>query len=146
MLDFAASPDLGLICTSKSFGIATDKPGGINFSILGRDDDPSLGREEYIKWDKERLERVDIADRLKNQFPDLEVNLGGQTGLDISDNDKSQILTDFNSEDEIHFFGDMMLEGQNDYPLAKALKDMGGFPHHVKNWEDTRTRLFEFIV
>ena len=34
-----------------------------------------------------------------------------------------------------------MLEGQNDYPLAKALKDMGGYPHHVKNWEDTRTRL-----
>ena len=40
----------------------------------------------------------------------------------------------------------MMLEGQNDYPLAKALKEMGGFPHHVKNWEDTRTRLSEFMV
>ena len=25
-----------------------------------------------------------------------------------------------------------MLEGQNDYPLAKALKDMGGYPHYVK--------------
>ena len=35
MLDFAASPDLGLICISKSFGIATDKPVGINFSVLG---------------------------------------------------------------------------------------------------------------
>ena len=38
----------------------------------------------------------------------------------------------------------MMVEGQNDYPLAKALKDMGGYPHHVKDWEDTRTQLEEF--
>jgi len=39
-----------------------------------------------------------------------------------------------------------MLEGQNDYPLAKALKEMGGYPHPVKNWEDTRTRLSEFML
>ena len=76
----------------------------------------------------------------------LNIQIGGETGLDISDSDKSQILTDFNSEDEIHFFGDMMLEGQNDYPLAKALKNMGGYPHHVKGWEDTRTRLSEFML
>ena len=30
MLDFAASPDLGLICISKSSGIAIDKPVEIN--------------------------------------------------------------------------------------------------------------------
>ena len=40
----------------------------------------------------------------------------------------------------------MMEEGQNDYPLAKAVKEWGGYPHHVKDWEDTRTRLSEFIV
>ena len=33
------------------------RPGGVNFSILGRGKDPSDGRAEYIKWDKERLER-----------------------------------------------------------------------------------------
>ena len=60
------------------------RPGGVNFSILGRGKDASHGREEYIKWDKERLERVDIADRLKNQFPELEVQVGGQTGLDLA--------------------------------------------------------------
>ena len=103
-------------------------------------------REEYVKWDRNTGERILIADRLKNQFPDLNVQIGGQTGLDISDNDKSQILRDFNPKDEIHFFGDMMEEGQNDYPLAKAVKEWGGYPHHVKDWEDTRTRLSEFIV
>ena len=31
------------------------RPGGVNFSILGRDKNPFKGRAEYIKWDKERL-------------------------------------------------------------------------------------------
>ena len=122
------------------------RPGGINFSILGRGEDSMKYRKEYVKWDINTTERILMADRIKNEFPYLNIQIGGETGLDMSDSDKSQILTDFNSEDEIHFFGDMMLEGQNDYPLAKALKDMGGYPHHVKNWEDTRTRLSEFMV
>jgi len=122
------------------------RPGGINFSILGRGEDSMKYRKEYVKWDINTTERILMADRIKSEFPYLNIQIGGETGLDMSDSDKSQILTDFNSEDEIHFFGDMMLEGQNDYPLAKALKDMGGYPHHVKNWEDTRTRLSEFML
>ena len=117
------------------------RPGGINFSILGRGNDSMKHRDEYVKWDINTGERVLIADRTKSEFPDLNIQIGGQTGIDISDSDKSQILRDFNPEDEIHFYGDMMEEGQNDYPLAKALKEMGGYPHHVKNWEDTRTLL-----
>ena len=118
------------------------RPGGINFSILGRDKDPMLGREEYIKWDKERLEREDIADRLKNQFPELNVQIGGQTGLDISNKDKSQILRDFSKDDDIHFFGDMMQEGQNDYPLAMAIvNNMMGTAYSVEDWKETRTLL-----
>ena len=121
------------------------RPGGVNFSILGRDEDPMLGREEYIKWDKERLEREDIADRLKNQFPDLNVQIGGQTGLDISNKDKSQILRDFSSDDEIHFFGDMMEEGQNDYPLGKAVQEMGGYTHCVRDWKDTKVQINNIV-
>ncbi len=119
------------------------RPGGVNFSILGRDKDPMLGREEYIKWDKERLEREDIADRLRNQFPELTVALGGQTGVDIGPKgaDKSQILRDFRLGHEIHFFGDRMEKGGNDHSLGEAVKEMGGYPHHVKNWEETRTIL-----
>ena len=122
------------------------RPGGINFSILGRGEDSMKHRKEYVKWDINTTERILMADRIKNEFPYLNIQIGGETGLDMSDSDKSQILTDFNPEDEIYFFGDMMLEGQNDYPLAKALKEMGGYPHHVKNWEDTRTRLSEFML
>ena len=115
------------------------RPGGVNFSILGRDSDPMLGREEYIKWDKERLEREDIADRIRNQFSELTVALGGQTGVDIGPKraDKSQILRDFSEGDELHFFGDRMEEGGNDYSLAEAVKKRGGCAYKVNTYKDT---------
>ena len=121
------------------------RPGGINFSIIGRGENSMEHRKDYVKWDKERDERVLIADRIINQFPHLNIQIGGQTGLDISDNDKSQILKFFSPFDEIHFFGDMMKQGQNDYPLAEALREWGGYPHYVKNWEDTRTELRKYV-
>ena len=119
-----------------------ERPGGINFSILGRGEGVNLAdREEYVKWDRNTGERILIADRLKNQFPDLNVQIGGQTGLDISDNDKSQILRDFNPEDELVFFGDMMKEGQNDYPLAVAVDKVGGTNYTVNSWQETYKKL-----
>ena len=120
------------------------RPGGVNFSILGRGKDTLNGREEYVKWDKERLERVDIAERLKTQFPDLEVQVGGQTGLDLSPkgSNKSQILRDFDKTDDLHFFGDMMEEGQNDYPLAMAILDnMMGTCYNVSDYKETQKLL-----
>jgi len=122
------------------------RPGGINFSILGRGEDSMKHRKEYVKWDINTTERTLMADRIRSEFPDLKTQIGGETGLDISDSDKSQIIKDFHKGNEIYFYGDMMKEGQNDYPLAKAVKEIGGFPYHVKNWEDTRTRLSEFMV
>ena len=117
------------------------RPGGVNFSILGRDKDPFLGREEYMRWDKDTDERAVIADRLRSSFPGLSVALGGQTGIDIGPygSDKSQILRDFSQDDELHFFGDRMEKGGNDHSLGEAVKEMGGYPPHVKNWEETRT-------
>jgi len=120
------------------------RPGGINFSILGRGDDSMKHRDEYVKWDINTGERVLMSDRIKSEFPNLNIQIGGQTGLDISDTDKSQIIKYFNCGDEIHFFGDMMEEGQNDYPLAKAVQERGGKTYHVKDWEETRTYVSRF--
>ena len=115
------------------------RPGGVNFSILGRGKDPSDGRGEYVKWDKERMERQDIADRLRNAFPNLSVALGGQTGIDIGPigSDKSQILRDFSEDDELHFFGDRCEEGGNDHSLAKAVEKRGGLSYNVETFRDT---------
>jgi len=121
------------------------RPGGVNFSILGRAEDPFFGRQEYIKWDKENNERQDIANRLRSNYPGLSVVVGGQTGLDIGPygSDKSQILRDFRMGQTLHFFGDRMEEGGNDYSLGKAVKEMGGYTYHVNDYVDTHLRLIE---
>ena len=117
------------------------RPGGVNFSILGRDKDPMLGREEYVKWNKIHSERRFIALRILDMFPDLTVALGGQTGIDIGPlgADKSQILRDFTADDEIHFFGDRMESGGNDHSLGEAVKKMGGFTYNVDSFKDTES-------
>ena len=124
------------------------RPGGVNFSILGRGKDPSIGRAEYIKWDKERLEREDIANRLRDNFPNLSVALGGQTGLDLGPlgSDKSQILRDFRLGEELHFFGDRMEKGGNDYSLGKAVQEMGGKAYHVKDWKETQSVIISSVA
>ena len=121
------------------------RPGGINFSILGRGVDSMKYRKEYVKWDINTTERILMSDRIKSEFPDLNIQIGGQTGLDISDSDKSQILRDFNSEDELVFFGDMMKEGQNDYPLAVAVDKRGGTNYSVNGWQDTYNKLKDIL-
>ena len=115
------------------------RPGGVNFSILGRGLTCFVEREEYVKWDQRTNERKEMARRLKMKFPDLEVNIGGQTGLDLGPkgSDKSQILRDFRLGEQLVFFGDMMEEGQNDYALAKAVQEQGGSSHCVNGWKDT---------
>ena len=133
-LDFSTFPH-------KTGNHIEHRPGGINFSILGRGQDSMKNRKEYVKWDINTTERILIADRIRSEFPDLNIQIGGQTGLDISDSDKSQILRDFNSEDELVFFGDMMKEGQNDYPLAVAVDKRGGTNYTVGRWQDTYKKL-----
>ena len=74
------------------------------------------------------------------RFPDLEVQVGGQTGLDISPlgRNKGQIIRDFGKDDFIYFYGDMMAEGQNDFPLANIIKTKKlGFTYHVHSYEHT---------
>ena len=133
-LDFSTFPN-------KTGNHIEHRPGGINLSVLGRGEDSMKYRKEYVKWDINTTERILMSDRIKSEFPDLNIQIGGQTGLDISDSDKSQILRDFNPEDELVFFGDMMKEGQNDYPLAVAVDKVGGTNYTVGSWQETYEKL-----
>ena len=137
-LDFSTFPH-------KTGNHIEHRPGGINFSVLGRGEDSMKYRKEYVKWDINTTERILMSDRIKSEFPDLNIQIGGQTGLDISDSDKSQILRDFNSVDELVFFGDMMKEGQNDYPLAQAVDKLGGTNYSVNGWQDTYRKLKDIL-
>lgn len=117
------------------------RPGGINFSILGRGQGVVLEeRDEYVKWDRKHDERKNIARKIKKRFPNLEVQVGGQTGLDISPlgRNKGQIVRDFGKDDFLYFYGDMMAEGQNDFPLADIIRTKEiGFTYHVHSFEHT---------
>ena len=124
------------------------RPGGVNFTILGRAEDPFIGRDRYVEWDRQTNERQDIAERIRNQFPDLTVAVGGQTGIDIGPlgADKSQILRDFTADDEIHFFGDRMEPGGNDHSLGEAVKKMGGFTYNVDSYTETRDVIISSVA
>jgi len=119
-----------------------DRPGCVNFSILGRGA-TFVERDVYKQWDRDTHERVCIAQRINEQFPELYAFVGGETGVDISSkgSDKGQIIRDFSEEDEIHFFGDRMDENGNDYPLAKEVEKMGGYTYCVKDYNDTKEKL-----
>ena len=118
-----------------------DRPGCCNFSIVGRN--ATLGeRNLYINHDRENRERETIALQFNILYGDtITAKIGGETGIDIYPvgYNKSQILSDFDSEDRIFFFGDRMEVGGNDYPLKEA--NTRGKNYHVKNWQDTYKRL-----
>ena len=124
-----------------------ERPGGVNFSILGRRKVIDLReRKDYVEWDLMTNERKDIAERIKDNFPDLSVQIGGETGLDITPRgkDKSQILKDFRNEDEIYFYGDMMEEGQNDYLLSQAVLSRKGSVYAIKDYNETWNLLEQY--
>jgi len=111
------------------------RPGMVNYSVVGRNADAQQ-RAEYVTWDRERLERIWIADKFNLRFPSLQAKVGGETGIDIAPNgaDKSQIVKDFDlNKDVLWFFGDAMHEGGNDEPLAKVVHHS----RHVLTWKNT---------
>lgn len=119
------------------------RKGMINFSIVGRGA-TQCERREYVLWDSANRERESIAYEINSKFEGITATVGGETGLDIhrTGSDKSQILEDFSKSDKIHFYGDKMEPGGNDYPLAKALKKYQlGFSHPVENWKHTFNKL-----
>jgi len=115
------------------------RPGMVNFSVVGRN--ATLGeRKLYVRYDEKENERNKIAQEFNLLFPDIESRVGGETGIDIfpKGSDKSQILKDFDPDDEIHFYGDAMHPEGNDYPLKKEIIDKDlGLCYNIKDWKET---------
>ena len=117
-----------------------ERPGTVNFSIVGRN--ATLGeRKMYVEWDLENRERESIALQFNMMYGDtITAKIGGETGIDIYPTgwDKSQIIKDFDlKEDRLYFFGDKIMPGGNDEPLAKLIKNS----YQVKGWTETWERL-----
>lgn len=96
--------------------------GTCNFSVVGRNAN-QYDRQLYIQWDTKYNERDLIAHNFNQVFPELEARLGGETGIDITPKgwNKAQILSDFDPDDSIWFFGDKTNIGENDYDIASSL-------------------------
>ena len=118
-----------------------ERPGMVNFSIVGRNATMEE-RKLYVEYDQKDNERSLIAELFNKEFPTLQATVGGDTGFDIAPIglDKSQIMKDFNKDDQIYFFGDMMEPGGNDYPLAIKVSD----PIQVSDWKETKEYLEKF--
>lgn len=110
--------------------------GMINFSIVGRKCTYDQ-RQLYKLWDEEYSERKMLANALRSRFDNIDVNIGGETGLDIfrKGGGKSQSISKIrtDSDDILHYFGDQIFPGGNDFDAA-ILCD---YHVQVKEWTDT---------
>ena len=117
-----------------------NRTGMCNFSVVGRKANPEQ-RKEYFYYDCKSKEREKIANALNEKYPDLQADVGGETGIDIFKKgcNKAQILSEFSNTDRIKFYGDRTDPAGNDYPLAVLLKPNQVFA--VKDWKHTRSLL-----
>ena len=118
-----------------------ERCGLVNFSTIGR----GANRAErmiYVKFDNLHKERQQLTKEFNEEFPGLEASVGGETGIDIYEkgHNKAQLLSYLEEVEEIHFFGDAIYEGGNDWPLAKAItarNHSGDSIYRVDGWQAT---------
>ena len=117
-----------------------ERTGMLNFSTIGRGATLQQ-REEYYKWDLKYHERILLCEQINHEYPKLLASVGGQISIDIAprSNNKSQIAGILNKQYEhIHFYGDKMEYGGNDYPLATTITIGNmGTAYPVENYKQT---------
>jgi phosphomannomutase len=124
--------------------------GMINVSPIGRNASVAE-RDAFNAYDDEHKVRAKMIEALKKEFPDfgLTYSIGGQISFDVFPTgwDKTYCLRHIEAEaqrpegikyDTIHFFGDKIFPGGNDWELAQ---DPRTTAHPVKDPEDTLAQL-----
>ena len=118
------------------------RPGLVNFSIVGRKATPEE-RKKYVEWDTANKERWFISNEFNLNFSkqyNIEAQVAGETGMDIMPigKGKQQIIKDFDTNNNIYFFGDKTQPGGNDYDISQTVRALDkGHVYSVKSWEDT---------
>jgi hypothetical protein len=114
-----------------------DRGSQITFSGLGQQA-PLIAKNA---WDADRSKREALQKRLRAALPDLSINIGGSTSIDITRKgvDKQYGLTKLLpvagvEKNEVLFVGDAIFPGGNDYPA----KEMGLDTIKVDEIEQTR--------
>ncbi|KAK8809099.1 hypothetical protein WA171_001225 [Blastocystis sp. BT1] len=118
----------------------------INICPLGRD--ASLKERIFFEeYDKIHHIREKMIEDLKAHFKELNFTylIGGQTSFDVVPNgfDKTYCLQFLSEYDEIHFFGDKIHPGGNDYEIYNDPRTIG---HHVHGPVHTRQLCEELFL
>ncbi|XP_043476033.1 phosphomannomutase [Leptopilina heterotoma] len=117
------------------------RTGMLNISPVGRNCSHEE-RLQFYEYDNEHQIRQKFIQALKKEFPDLALtySIGGQISFDVFPNgwDKTYCLKHIEGYDEIHFFGDKVREGGNDYEIYESDLTIG---HRVTGPEDSVNQL-----
>ncbi|CAD5118324.1 DgyrCDS7037 [Dimorphilus gyrociliatus] len=123
------------------------RTGLINVSPIGRSCSQAE-REAFVEYDREYKIREKLMTKFGENYPDGELSfaIGGQISIDVFPTgwDKTiclQHLVDDGIE-EIHFFGDRIYPGGNDWGIYHDPRTIG---HIVKNPDDTMRQLLELL-
>jgi len=113
------------------------RPGLINFSVVGHGCTKDQ-RASYINFDTVMKERERIAATINKREMGYVATVAGETGIDITlpGGGKEQIIQ-YIAAHNLHFFGDKMQPGGNDYGLALEMINSGNSCYPVKDWNDT---------
>lgn len=120
-------------CPRKTGSHIVQRSGLVSFSTVGRNSN-SIQRSEYIQYDTASGERESICARLSAKFPELEIVVVGDLGLDIYPlgKGKNQIIG-WIKDRPLIFYGDKTKPGGNDFPLATVVE----LTHQVDDWTHT---------
>jgi phosphomannomutase len=115
-----------------------DRGSQVTFSALGQ----QAPLEAKDKWDPDHEKRKKLQAILQGMLPDLSINIGGSTSIDITRKgvDKAYGLKRLSENvglgiEEMMFLGDAIFPGGNDYP-AKA---MGMDTVRVRDVQETKS-------
>ena len=122
-----------------------DRGSQITFSALGQ----QAPVEAKEKWDPDFAKRKVIQADLKQRLPELSINMGGATSIDITQKgvDKAYGLKRLRDEsgialDKMMFIGDAIFPGGNDYPA----KELGLDTVRVRDPHDTLSAIATIVA
>lgn len=109
----------------------------LNISPIGRDCSPEQ-REAFYTWDQQNHCRQELVRQITTAFPDLpiDVTIGGMISCDliIRGFDKTRCLQYLHDYEEIHYVGDRVRPGGNDYELYSHDSVVG---HETNGYQNT---------
>lgn len=131
----------------KTGTFVESRTGMINVSPIGRNCSQKE-RLDFFEYDKQHGIRKKMCADMAKEFTDMDLqfSIGGQISIDIFPRGWTKVFCLRYVEgkfDEIHFFGDMTMEGGNDYEIFNDKRVIG---HTVKNPEETISQIKKLFL